>query len=203
MFLGRQEHDFDSRLTLQNISVQSVQAQQQCLRYPHGEQGACVRVASRAEEGLFLGRKKWLTGSSLGVGTHLVDGNIPQGNKGCCEMCLCSPLCCEDITLDSYILTTLTNHQLLHNFHSVVHPIQAMEAVTICRETFASAFITDWYLKSESLNFNTTCVTMVAKFLYYMSLWRWTLEIIINLLFFLNGFLINLIFFGDVFDGGY
>ena len=128
-----------------------------------------------------LDRKKWLTGTSLGVGTLLVDGNIPQGNKGCCDMCLCSPLCCEDITIDSYILTTLTSHQLLHNFHSVFRLIQATEAVTICRETFANAFITHWYLKSESLNFNTTCVTMVAKFLYYMSLWRRTLEIIINL----------------------
>ena len=32
------------------------------------------------------------------------------------------------------------------------------EAVTICREMFANAFITDRYLKSESLNFNATCV---------------------------------------------
>lgn len=90
-----------------------------------------------------------------------------------------------------------------HNFHSVVHPIQAMEAVTICRETFANAFITDWYLKSESLNFNATCVTMVAKFLYYMSLWRWTLEIIINLSGFFWMVFSSTFFFGDVFDGGY
>ena len=109
-----------------------------------------------------LGRKKWLTGSSLGVS--------PREQVMLWDVFVFTPMLWRYYTWHIY-----SNH-LDKPPASVFHPSQATEAVTICRETFANAFITDRYLKSESLNFNgTTCVTMVAKFLCYMSLWRWAL----------------------------